>query len=345
MNHDPRAAFATTSSSEVEHSADALFSTDRLSPDSHLPIVMTAREGRTLSEVLPVVRRIADAYLPLHGGVLFRGVPVASPSDFELFVTAFTSSMLAYEFGSTPRSQVHHQVYTSTEYPPHQHIPLHNEQAYTTEWPMKIWFYCGQAAEEGGYTPIADSREVFARIPAPIRERFIRKQVMYVRNYGNGLDVPWQKVFDTDDRGTVESFCRKNGIQFEWKSDGELKTRQVAQAVAAHPGTRQQVWFNQAHLFHVSNLEPAVREALLGAVSEEDLPRHAYYGDGTPIETEVLDEIRDVYRCCAIQFEWRRGDVLMLDNMLAAHGRTPFKGRRQILVAMAEPSGVSIPCR
>ena len=58
MNHDPRAAFATTSSSEAEHSADALFSTDRLSPDSHLPIVMTAREGRTLSEVLPVVRQL-----------------------------------------------------------------------------------------------------------------------------------------------------------------------------------------------------------------------------------------------------------------------------------------------
>ena len=29
------------------------------------------------------------------------------------------------------------------------------------------------------------------------------------------------------------------------------------------------------------------------------------------------------------------GDVLMLDNMLAAHGRRPFKGRRKILVAMS----------
>ncbi len=244
--------------------------------------------------------------------------------------------LASYEFGSTPRSQVHNQVYTSTEYPPHQHIPLHNEQAYTTEWPMKIWFYCFQSSSEGGYTPIADSREVYQHIPARIRERFIEKGVMYVRNYGNGLDVPWNRVFNTMDRRVVEQYCRSAGIGYEWKADGELRTRQVCQAVAIHPRTLQTVWFNQAHLFHVSNLEPAVRDALLSFVNEEDLPRQAFYGDGTPIETTVLDEIRDAYRCHAVQFPWHEGDVLMLDNMLVAHGRTPFKGPRKILVAMAE---------
>lgn len=209
---------------------------------------------------------------------------------------------------------------------------------------MKIWFYCGQAPEEGGYTPIADSREVYRRIPVRIRERFVRKQVMYVRNYGGGLDVPWQKVFNTQDPAVVERYCRANGILYEWKADGDLRTRQVAQAIAVHPETRQTVWFNQAHLFHVSNLEPAVQEALLAVVAEEDLPRNVCYGDGSPIESDLLEEIRDVYRVVAVQFPWQQGDVMMLDNMLAAHGRTPFKGRRQILVAMAEPQGAGDPC-
>lgn len=324
---------------------ESLFSIEPLVPGIRLPLLMTAQEVRDLSVLSAAARRGADEYLSIHGGVLFRGLPVESPSDFEAFVKAFTPSIISYEFGSTPRSQVYQQVYTSTEYPSDQHIPLHNEQAYTTEWPMKIWFYCGQPSEEGGYTPIADSREVLTRIPSRIRERFIRKRVMYVRNYGNGLDLPWQKVFNTEDRTTVEKFCRKSGILFEWKPDGELRTRQIAQAVAAHPVTQEQVWFNQAHLFHVSNLEPDVREALLCAVSEDDLPRHACYGDGTSIETDVLDEIRDVYRCLAVQFSWQKGDVLMLDNMLAAHGRTPYKGKRQILVAMAESSGASTECR
>ena len=167
---------------------------------------------------------------------------------------------------------------------------------------------------------------------------------MYMRNYGNGLDVPWQKVFNTEDPAVVEAFCRTNGILYEWKADGELRTRQVAQAIAVHPLTGETVWFNQAHLFHVSNLEPAVREGLLAVVAEEDLSRNACYGDGSPIESDLLDEIRDVYRSVAVQFSWQEGDVMMLDNMLAAHGRTPFKGRRQILVAMAEPCRAGHPC-
>ncbi|MGQ0554671.1 MAG: TauD/TfdA family dioxygenase [Nitrospiraceae bacterium] len=309
-----------------------------LSQDTLLPVVVSPVEMHSLVEYREVVGRMIGIYLSTVGGVLFRGFPIESVADFDTFVRMISPDLASYEFGSTPRSQVHNQVYTSTEYPPHQSIPLHNEQAYTAEWPMKIWFYCAQASSEGGDTPIADSRDVYRHIPVRVRERFIEKGVMYVRNYGNGLDVPWNKVFNTADRGVVEQYCRSAGIEYEWKSDGELRTRQVCQAVAVHPLTRETVWFNQAHLFHVSNLEAAVREALLSVVDEDDLPRQAYYGDGTPIEPSVLDEIRDVYRCHAVQFPWKRGDVMMLDNMLVAHGRTPFKGPRKILVAMAESS-------
>jgi alpha-ketoglutarate-dependent taurine dioxygenase len=312
--------------------------TSYLAPDTRLPVVVSPTEKHSLAEYGDVVEHMVSRHLLTVGGLLFRGFPIESTADFETLVKMITPDLASYEFGSTPRSQVHNQIYTSTEYPPHQHIPLHNEQAYTTEWPMKIWFYCAQASPEGGYTPIADSREVYRHIPIHIRERFIEKGVMYVRNYGNGLDVPWNKVFNTMDRRVVEQYCRSVGIEYEWKADGELRTRQVCQAVAVHPLTEETVWFNQAHLFHVSNLEPAVREALLSVVDEKDLPRQALYGDGTPIETTVLDEIRDVYRCHAVQFPWRNGDVLMLDNMLAAHGRTPFKGSRKILVAMSGSS-------
>lgn len=201
---------------------------------------------------------------------------------------------------------------------------------------MKIWFFCSKAAQERGYTPIADSREVFKRLDSRIRQRFIDKKVMYVRNYGNGLEVPWQTVFNTTDRAAVEAYCEKEHIAFEWKDDHELRTRQVCQAIAIHPHTGEQVWFNQAHLFHISNLDPVVRNVLLAVVKEEDLPRSAYYGEGTPIESAVLDEIRAVHTSLTVEFPWQEGDVLMLDNMLVAHGRTPYTGERKVLVAMAE---------
>ena len=39
-------------------------------------------------------------------------------------------------------------------------------------------------------------------------------------------------------------------------------------------------------------------------------------------------------RAETVTFPWRRGDVLLLDNMLTAHGRRPFTGDRRVLVAM-----------
>ena len=89
--------------------------------------------------------------------------------------------------------------------------------------------------------------------------------------------------------------------------------------------------------FHVSNLEPTIRETLLSIVGEQDLPRNVYYGDGQAIADEELSHIREVLNNCQVNFPWQAGDIMMLDNMLSAHGRSPFKGERKVIVAMAEP--------
>jgi alpha-ketoglutarate-dependent taurine dioxygenase len=181
-----------------------------------------------------------------------------------------------------------------------------------------------------------DDRKVFERIDPKIKETFMRKRVRYVRNYGEGVDLSWQDVFQTTDKAQVEAYCRQARTEFEWKSGDRLRTRQVRQAVATHPKTGETVWFNHAHMFHLSNLEPVVRESLLSQFKEEDLPRNVYYGDGSPIEQSVLDEIRGIYNETAKTFPWREGNILMLDNFLASHGREPFIGPRRIVVAMAE---------
>lgn len=272
-----------------------------------------------------------------HGGILFRNFQVNGAAEFELFIQAIAGNLLEYSYRSTPRHHVSGKIYTSTEYPAEESIPLHNEMSYSCNWPMKICFHCVQPAKEGGETPIADSRKVFQRIDPSIREKFQQKKVMYVRNYRDKLDLPWQDVFQTNSKTEVEDYCRNNGIEYEWYEQDSLKTRQICQAVATHPQTNETVWFNQAHLFHISSLNPTVREGLLAGFKEEDLPRNTYYGDGSPIETSVLDSIREIYQQEAITFPWQAGDVLLLDNMLTCHGRTPFIGSRKVLAGMAEP--------
>lgn len=323
--------------------ADALLRTGPLlAGQGELPLLVTASAPEvSLGVAASAISTLVDRHLPDCGGVLLRGFDVGGIQGFHAFANSFGHPLLAYEFGSTPRSNVSEGIYTSTEYPAHQSIPLHNEQAYTLSWPMKIWFYAVTCAQRGGATPIADSRRIYRTMSSAIRERFDRLGLMYVRNYGGGLDVDWQKVFNTDDRAVVERYCRSHAIAFEWKDDGELRTRQRCQAVARHPATGDMVWFNQAHLFHVSNLQPEIRETLLEIVDEEDIPRNVYYGDGSPIEDSLLDEVRGVLDQCKITFPWQAGDILMLDNMLTAHAREPFSGERKVVVAMAEPFSAS----
>ena len=67
---------------------------------------------------------------------------------------------------------------------------------------------------------------------------------------------------------------------------------------------------------------------------EDDMPEYATFGDGSAIPLQYLDVIRATTRKLQVTFDWRRGDLLMVDNMLLAHGRMPFSGERKILVAM-----------
>ena len=311
---------------------------DAAAPSPHapaLPLRMEAQPGQTLNDLDDAARATLCRALLSVGGVLLRGYKVASPLAFRTFAASFGRPLANYEFASTPRQQVYAGVYTSTEYPAHQHIPLHNEQSYTRAWPERIWFHCVKPGDTGGETPIADSRRVYEALPTHLRDTFATRELLYVRNYSRALDLPWQRVFNTDDRAEVERYCESQGIEWEWKADGDLRTRQRCQAVLRHPETGAWVWFNQAHLFHVSALEPATRASLLAALGEADLPRHVYFGDGSPIADEMLDVVRHAYREATVAFPWQAGDVLMLDNRLVAHGRHPYTGDRKVIVAMA----------
>ena len=330
--------FKAISRKTVNVSQAELVETELIQPGQPLPLVIKpAVEGVNLINWTANNRTFIETKLLRHGGILFRGFNVQSASEFEALIRALSDKLTEYSYRSTPRSQVSGNIYTSTEYPANQVIPLHNENAYSLNWPMKIWFFCVEAAQQGGETPIADSREIFRRISPDVKERFSRKRIMYVRNYRKGLDLHWKDVFQTSQKSEVEAYCRQAGIEFEWRDRDHLRTHQICQAVADHPKTGEPVWFNQAHLFHVSSLKTEVSEFLLSALKESDLPRNAYYGDGSKIESSILEEIREIYRQEAIMFAWQKGDILLLDNMLAAHGRMPFSGSRKVVVGMAEP--------
>lgn len=275
-----------------------------------------------------------------YGAILFRGFGINTISVFENFVKTVSDDLANYVDGNSPRTKLTKGIYTSTEYPAEYSISLHNELSYSSKWPDKLYFCCITAPKKGGETPIADSRKILKNLNPKIVEQFTSKQVKYIRNlHGNhGFGISWQNTFETSDKLLVEKYCRKNNINFEWKNNGDLRVSHIRRAIATHPKTSEEVWFNQADQFHPSTLPKVTYETIMSLFKEreEELFQNVCFGDNTPINVSILDEIRETARKQAVVFPWQEGDVLVIDNMLVCHGRMPFVGSRKILVSMSQ---------
>ncbi|MFJ7313616.1 non-ribosomal peptide synthase/polyketide synthase [Pseudomonas sp. NPDC098747] len=280
-------------------------------------------------------RPLIDEKLATHAGILFRGFELDGIQGFEAFAEAIQPGLYG-QYGDLPKKEGGKNTYRSTPYPERKMILFHNESSHQDRWPRKQMFYCEQAAPVGGATPVVDCRLMYEKMPADLRDKFEAKGLLYVRTFTDNLDVSWQHFFKTEDRAEVEARCRAGGIEWRWLDNNELQTRTPGPAVIRHPITGAKSFFNQVQLHHIYWLEPDVREDLLAMFGAERMPRHVYYGDGTPIEDEVMQRIGDLYEACAVRFDWQKGDAILLDNMLVAHARDPFEGPRKIVVAMGD---------
>lgn len=307
-----------------------------LAPAREFPLVLEAA-GSDLDAVVWArdQREFIETALRRHGAILFRNFGLQTPREFEAFAEAL-EPRLHGTYGDLPKKEGGRNTYRSTPYPERQMILYHNESSHMDRWPGKQWFFCEVPSRVGGATPIVDGREMLRRLPPALVEEFERKALLYVRTFIPRLDVSWQEFFKTDSRSEVELRLATAGIEWRWVDDHTLQTRTRCPAVIKHPHTGERVFFNQVQLHHVSCLEPDAREDLLSLVGAENMPRQVLYGDGTAISDEDMATIGQAYEACAVRFEWRQGDVVMLDNMLAAHARDPYEEPRKIVVAMGD---------
>ena len=289
--------------------------------------------GRLLDQITAGRDRIL-ARLHDSGAVLLTGFDAGGVDGFAAAVRALSGEPLAYTERSSPRTSVKGHIYTSTSYPPTEEIFFHNENSYQTSWPMTLFFHCIQPPPERGATPLSDVRQVLQAIDPSVREEFSRRGWMVVRNFDAEFGLPWPEVFGTQDRDEVMRYCYANAIEAEWKANGRLRTTSVRNAIHRHPETKDEVWFNHAAFFHLSTLPRDAQEGLRELFAADDLPSNTYFGDGRPIPDDVMEHIRSCYRGAAVRFDYRAGDVLIIDNMLTAHGREPFSPPRQVVVAM-----------
>jgi alpha-ketoglutarate-dependent taurine dioxygenase len=288
-------------------------------------------------------RKEVFADLRRYGAVLFRGFGIDSVPAFEATAAAVCPALFT-EYGDLPPEGASDRIYGSTPYPSDMTILFHNESSHLPRWPMTQMFCCLVASPVGGETPLLDIRRLCERIDPDVLREFETRGLLYVRNFSEGIDVPWQQFFHTDDRFAVERQCTELGMGYSWKGDGLMVT-QSAPAVRRHPLTGDKVFFNQVQLHHVSSLDEATRASLLELFAPEDLPRNVLFGDGVPIPDDVMLHLGEVFDRDCVPLPWQPGDMIVLDNMLTSHGRRPFKGDRKIVVAMGDMAGDDVTTR
>ena len=283
-------------------------------------------------------RAALNDLLARHGAILFRGFDVPAPEAFESACRQLSPELVEYVGGGAIRERVSGRVYTSTELPADQKIPLHCESTYFSVPPERIWFYSQTVAQTGGETPIGDMANVLARLPPNLLEEFDKRGVLYFYNMhgGDGFGRSWRDSFGTDDRGEVEAWLKAHGMEFEWRTDGSLYSETRAPALRVHGPSGKTVWGNQAASWHVRGLGAVQAKTVRSVYKDERrFPKHATFGDGAPIQDESIETVLAALASEEIAFPWQAGDVMLCDNHRIAHGRRPFTGARRVLVTLA----------
>ncbi|UJR07171.1 hypothetical protein I4U23_011459 [Adineta vaga] len=336
------------SKDDNHHKVKESFQEYILNKEAGMPRVYESiTNNRSLSILLSFITNNKVKLLKqLHqdGALLFRGFAIDSAEDFSQVVELLADkdkTFLDYRDGISPRTRITDKVFTSTEYPRQFDMALHNEMSYSHTMPSMIFFYCQLPPDEGagGETPIGNSAAIYNAIDAHIRQDFIDKQLLYITNLpsktnGISLGKSWQDTYQTESKKDVEIFLKDKDIQFKWLTDDRLRTIRRIEGIRKHQDTDEMVWCNHAHLFHPTDLNISTRQTLQKRLEPLDMPKNCFFGNGDMIPDTSLDHIRQVLKQHEIKWPWKKGDILVLDNLRTAHGRASFHGERRILVAM-----------
>jgi alpha-ketoglutarate-dependent taurine dioxygenase len=335
-------------------------------PNHSAPLVISPMETSEAAPMDEIVCWLSDERLTLEkalqhtGAILLRDFKaICGAEAFEEIVAAISPEASTDEGSTSPRTQVGKRTYTSTDVPPFIPIELHQERSFNREFPDKIAFFCDVAPEKGGETPIADMRAVYRALPTDVVERFelkgvqLRRRLPTVNVSGNKAIRTWREAFEAHDQTEVDRIATELGWQIRWHhwyldvgSYVEIENP-VCPASITHPMTGERVWFNQAHVLNNNNFWYWAKRygglklwgtALVAPILKQFFYYHHVHGDGSEILNSDFAAIHQAVSSQEIRFPWQQGDVLLLDNILMAHGRCRFEGKRRILVSLMKNS-------
>ena len=269
-----------------------------------------------------------------HGAVLVRGLPLAKPEEFDAVVSALGYPNFSYANSLSNAYRINHtpRVFSANEAPADVTIFLHHEMAQTPFYPSKLIFFCQVAAGQGGATPVCRSDILWERLKAEqgmFAADCETKGLRYTNvmpgeaDTESGMGRSWQSTLSVDSRKAAEVRLAKLGYTWEWQANGDLSvTTPVLPAVSRLANARTS-FFNQ--LIAAFNGWKDTRN---------DPSRAIRFGDGSllnPTDVAAASSIADEL---TFDIPWQQGDIALVDNYLAMHGRRTFEGTRKVLASL-----------
>jgi len=270
-----------------------------------------------------------------YGVILLDGLSLETAEDFDQFIQTFRLPNFPYEKSLSNAVRVNRteRVFTSNEAPPETFIPLHHEMAQTPFYPTWLFFFCEKAPESGGATPVCHSGALWNKLQAalPTFARNCEKHGLRYSNVmpgendaGSGLGRSWRSTFSVESREDAESRMNELGYSWEWLADDSLRatTPTLPAVLETIPG--QKTFFNQ------------LIAAFYGwKDARNDPSKSITLGNGDPIDPEDIHKTTELAESCTFDVQWKEGQVALVDNRIAMHGRKPFEGTRKVLASMS----------
>ena len=278
-----------------------------------------------------------ETQLRQSGAILFRGFPLDSAETFDEFSNAFGYPNFTYQesLSNAVRINFTRRVFTANEAPKEVEIFLHHEMAQTPISPSKLFFFCKSAADEGGETPICRSDMLFAELAQEmpeLAEDFIKKGLKYTTHmpalddHASGQGRSWSSTLSVESTAEAENKLAELGYSWQWMPDDSLKATTPVLPAVIDLGKGKKVFYNQ------------LIAAFMGWKGVKEDPSSAItFGDGSPIPLAGLERAVELSKKFTFDLPWQDGDVALVDNYMAMHGRKPYSGerKRQVLVALA----------
>ena len=305
--------------------------------DSVFPLVYMSQSAEGIESItdwLKSHKNQLEEDLSAHGAILFRDLEISNDNEFDRFIRAFDWPSFTYEesLSNAVRQNRTDLVFTANEAPPSVSIFLHHEMAQTPIYPSKLFFFCEQASESGGATPICRSDILLEHLNREIPE-FVEScdslglrysQTMPAENdLASGQGRSWRSTLSAETTQEAETKLSRLGYQWEWGEDGALSvTTPVLPAIRTAKDGRK-VFFNQ------------LIAAFRGWQDARNVGEKSIcFGDYSTISNDDMAVVIRLSDLLTFDIPWQTGDVVLVDNFLAMHGRRPFEGQRRVLASL-----------